>query len=1325
MKRIIAFTWIVAAAGFAMARPVANLRPGSAKKVEQRGFASTCEPATQSVDLDINNVRTKLLNGGDMWWDLNNPKYEIPKVTDPTAVRKHSLFAGAIWIGGKDQGGNLKLAAMTYRQRGSDFFPGPLDTKTKGTDPIRCKAYDRMFKVTRDELERWEAEGNSSTGHIEKIQSIIDWPAGRNRAIKVGDEADGMAPFAGTTGGTDYNPETTDDHPVLDDRRPIAENGVDKQPDMMIWWVYNDKGNIHSETNGQPIGVECQTTAFAFATNDEVNNMTFYTTKIINRGLSTVSDCYMGQWVDADLGNYSDDYVGCDVTRSLGYCYNGDDNDEGVLGYGLNPPSVGVDYFEGPLDTCGTGKQLGLSHFMYYNNDNDPIRGNPETANEFYNLLQGKWLGGQNVTRGGTGFGGSQVTKYMFPASTDPDFPGSCWDEKSSNNQPGDRRFLQSTGPFTLTPGCVQRITVGVVWARATSGGAGAPCLGTGSLGLLQLASDKAQTLFNNNFKILDGPNAPDVEIQELENQLVLKLLNTNSAKVENYSEKYKNASNDTNTYKFEGYMIYQLKDATVNTGDLDNIDKARLLFQCDVKNGRGQIINKVYDPKLSALIPVEKVDGADAGISHSFNITADLFASGSNNQLINFKSYYYMVVSYAIMSDDPTLSDPNQFLAGRRNIEVHRGIPHKTDPEGTGAVSGTVLNSGYGTGPKLRRIEGRGNGGNVLEFTQETVDEILKNGNSDQPVYMGGLGPVKIKVVDPLKVPKGEFELFFRERTTSLPYQSSPFRTGLRDSMTSNAYWVLVNKTSGDTIAADTTLASKYESVQGRKFEYTSKTSPKHTFASANPTLTLADWGLSIEITQTKNPGDNVTGDPTNGLVSWSVEWEDNGKQWLTAVADNDAQSTMTSGSIWTNWIRGGQNGRNSAYNGMIHSFFASTNPVNDNALDPAGAWQGIWNGRIAPYGLVARAEYDAASGQNTFGFASSLNAPLDNSLAELASVELVITKDKSKWTRCPVFEMADSQVTSSAIGKMPKFHLRASNSRDVNLNEQSSSQGLSWFPGYAINMETGERLVVAFGEDSYLKGENGADMIWNPTDKVFNDNGNYPAIGGKHYIYIFGTGYSWPARNTKGERYLGPDDANFAKFTSKLLNRNYSATDKRKLLAQIMWVIPTYLASGYNMDNGMPVTDVRFKINVKKAYTTYATGSARNNDRPLYGFTTNDIAPEVSNANGKKSLDLVNIVPNPYRGFSQYETSPIDSRVKITNLPPECVITIYDIAGNLVKSINKADQNTYVDWDLKNNNNVPISGGLYIIHVKAKNLGEKIIRWYGIMHSIDLDTY
>ena len=1296
MKRLGIFLLSAMAVHMAVARPILNLNGrGNAPRVDRRAgqFANTCEPASQSADLDVNNVRTKLLNGGDMWWDLNNPKYEIPKINDPNAVRKHAMFAGAIWIGGRDNGGSLKLAAMTYRQKGSDFWPGPLDSTTASTDPVRCKAYDKMWKVTRDELEDFE-----SSKYLNQSAGIRDWPAGRQRAVLFGNEAKYLAPYKEVTPDGVYDP-FSGEHPVLDDRRPSIDNGVDKQPDMFIWWVYNDKGNIHSETQGQPIGIEIQTTGFAFATNDEVNNMTFYSSKIINRGFTTLNDCYMGQWVDADLGNYADDYVGCDVGRSLGFCYNGDDDDEGVLGYGLNPPTVGVDYFEGPTDSAGN--QLGLSHYMYYNNDNDPVRGNPGEAIEYYNLLQGKWLGGQNVTYGGTGFGGSKPAKYMFPGDTDPAYALEPWTEKIAGNRPGDRRFLQSTGPFTLRPGQIQRITVGVVWARTTSGGA------AGSLNLLKIASDKAQTLFNNNFKILDGPNAPDIEIQEMEQELVLKFLNTNSSKVENYREKYKDANNVERTYKFEGYVVYQLKDATVNTGDLDNVDKARMLFQCDMKNNRGMIVNKVYDPKLAALLPVVKVEGADQGVQHTWSIKNDLFATGSNTQLVDFKPVYYMVLSYAILADDSLQIDPNQFLAGRRNIKTYKAIPHKTEPE----QFGTELQSSYGSGPVLTRLAGRGNGGNVLEFTKETIDEILKTGVAKEATYVAGAGPVKIKVVDPIKVPNAKFEFVLRENKASLA-------SGLKDSMTKNTGWFMVKKGAtdldNDTIFNDTIIGVGFESVQGRRGKYNKTTE------------TLADWGFSVEVEQVFNPGENAGADPSNGVLSWSVNWENNGKQWLTAVADNDAQNTANSGAIWQNWIRAGSNGRGGPFDPLIHDFFNQ----DGTPVDPGQAFERIWNGRIAPYGLTAR-EKLTATGRNTYGFAWWGNSSgLQSPLSELSSVQIVITKDKNLWTRCPVLEMSDDELKNSNDGQMEKFNMRFAPSVDKEGNPMAGSMGLGWFPGYAINMETGERLAMAFSEDSYLGGENGKDMIWNPTDKVYNDNGNYPAMGGKHFVYIFGTGVSGISRNVKGERYLGEDEANFQRFKTALLpaaaGGKVATLDKTRLLSQVMWVMPTYMAAGYKMvDKNVPPTDVTFKINIRKAYTTYDAGNNLNNNRPMYSFDAASIAPKVSNEIGRKNLDLVNVVPNPYRGYSEYENSPIDSRVKITNLPPECTITIFDMAGNLIRRVNKADNNTYFEWDLKNGSNVPIASGLYLIHIKTKDLGEKVVRWYGIMHAIDLDTY
>jgi hypothetical protein len=565
IKAIVSVAVMLFACSNLMAKEVIGL-PTSVGGQKLQRKAAACEPATFQADLDINNVRARILNGGDMWWDLNSvAKYEIPKVNDANTIRKNSLFAGAIWIGGLDPGGNLKVAAMTYRQSGSDYFPGPLDTGgSASTESGRCKFYDKIFKINRSDLMAFVDSGATPT------DDIRNYPGSGDINFK---ESRVLAPFFDANGDAFYDVASGTEYPVLDPTRPADKNKPEDQPDQMLTFIYNDKGNIHSETSGIPIGLELVTTAFGFKTNDEINNMTFYKTKITNRSRDAVRECYFGQWVDADLGNYADDYVGCDTARDLGFCYNGDDDDEGILGYGTNPPSVGTDFFEGPRNE--SGQELGLAKFVYYNNDFSVI-GNPTLAEHYYGYLRGLWKDNSPITYGGNGYNTGSRADFMFP--DDPAKAGG-WHEKSAGNTPGDRRYIQSSGPFTLEPGAVNYVTVGVVWARATTGGA------TGSLSLLRLASDKAQKLFNNNFDIIDGPDAPLVQITELDRELIVTFTGTNSPRVEKYSESIKGGNGQDLRYKFQGYMVYQLKDANVTAADLNNIDKARLVFQCDIKD--------------------------------------------------------------------------------------------------------------------------------------------------------------------------------------------------------------------------------------------------------------------------------------------------------------------------------------------------------------------------------------------------------------------------------------------------------------------------------------------------------------------------------------------------------------------------------------------------------------------------------------------------------------------------------------------------------------------------------------------------------------------
>ena len=104
-----------------------------------------------------------------------------------------------------------------------------------------------------------------------------------------------LAPFYDRNSDGIYNP-ADGDYPWYDLTNQIdcrTSRRVTLYGDYNMWWVFNDKGNIHTETSGDPIGMEIRAQAFAFATNDEVNSMTFYNYELINRSYYTLNNTYL------------------------------------------------------------------------------------------------------------------------------------------------------------------------------------------------------------------------------------------------------------------------------------------------------------------------------------------------------------------------------------------------------------------------------------------------------------------------------------------------------------------------------------------------------------------------------------------------------------------------------------------------------------------------------------------------------------------------------------------------------------------------------------------------------------------------------------------------------------------------------------------------------------------------------------------------------------------------------------------------------------------------------------------------------------------------
>lgn len=1402
---------------------------GANKSVKQvKSTAAGCAQATSYRFLDVNNVRARINTGGDMWWDLPGggvgSQYYIPK--EGTAT---SMFSGSLWIGGLDVNGQLKLAALRYRQVGNDYWTGPLTIDgTAAVDNETCAEYDKHFKVTREEVDLflawWSSENKEEDYPGYQIpESFYEWPAHGDLSL---DQSYYLAPFKDVDGDGDYDPDNgdypyydienilcpinyADDPNYIPEPTPESDLGIVQggiladqvlKGDETLWWVFNDKGDFHSETEGAAIGLEIRGQAFAFSTNDVINNMTFYSYEIINRSTFKLTDTYFSPWVDTDLGYAWDDYVGCDVGRGLGYCYNGKavDGANEPEAYGSQPPAIGVDFFQGPyMDPDGVDnpkytyseingeiveeqivdesingvnfgngivddERFGMRRFVYHNNTGPSYSTDPQVAAEYYNFLQGIWKDNTKMKYGGNAHESSGAvgpeTDFMFPGDSDPwnwstgglppnggyNTNGKYWTEEEAGNQYGDRRFMQSAGPFTLQPGAVNYITVGIPWARAASGGPFA------SVELLRTVDDKCQALFDNCFKVIDGPNAPDLTFSELDQEVIFYISNKPTSN--NYGESYHELDpnipeNDTlnwdRYYSFEGYQIYQLANASVSVESLDDLDQARLVAQFDIKNDIGKLINYELDQSLDANVPLLKVDGADNGIQHSFIITEDAFAEGAR-QLVNHKQYYFMAIAYAHNNYLTYSQEPGNlnglygqklpYLAGRKNITTYTVIPHRP-------VNGAVMKSEYGDQPQITRIEGRGNSDMEIELTEGTISEIMSKPPSDslnrigsddypmvyEPVYKVGYGPIDVRIVDPLNVKSGQFELKFDSMYREIKYEVSGDIAIFDDEDTASMLvsgWKLRDLSNGDVYSSEKTIFTKNEQV-------------------------FPELGFSVNLEQIfyagpYNVGDRPTptsGDPNattpvykilatnNNVLSSEISFADSSLAWFGGVPDIDIPGTS-----W-NWIRSG-----TAVTSDINDDFDGNNP-----WDPDANFEGVISGTWAPYSMTA------ANSQDNNGPAFDPPSKRDNPLSNLSSIDFVITSDRDKWTRCPVIEMCADRSLSE--GGVKRFHLRSSPSVDKDgnfaANDTTASEneddanyisgtGMGWFPGYAINVETGERLNIIFGEDSWLSAQNGRDMIWNPTTAIQNPNNGDYLFGGKHYIYIMDSREIVDVQNVK-DMYFPAYDAGRAYVEAF----KYAASDEvfdenlvfSTIFSSAMWVtIP--LADTSNL----LATDVKVKIRMAKPYDRHysslaipdsigSTYGSQNNNYPMYTFSTETVATEFENETAfDEDMDMIRVVPNPYYAYSTYETVPLDNRVKVTNLPDKCTVTIYTLSGTEVRQFEKDNSLTYVEWDLKNFAGVPIAGGIYLVHIETELNGvkkERVLKWFGMLRKQDLNTF
>ncbi|MCH7977008.1 MAG: T9SS type A sorting domain-containing protein [Bacteroidetes bacterium] len=418
---------------FLLAAPVLAQTPGS------------CELGVAEGDLDVNQVFARVFITGALFFGNETTAgngYLVPKTSG-----KSPIFAAAFWVGGKVNG-ELRVAAARYTRY--EMWPGPLSAGATLPNPSDCSAYDRIFVVSREDVARYLRTG-------EATDDLRDWPVSWGAPVLDGDGIEG-----------NYILEGGDQPAILGDQ--------------MAWWVMNDVGNVHEETGSNPLGVEVQVSAFAASGGARaIEQATYYRYVIINRNSLPIDSVYVSLFVDADLGDAVDDWIGSDTTLSMGYVYNGDDFDDPTYGYGI-PPAQGYQVVQGPVglpngrddDDDGVvdekDEHLGMTAATYFCNGctdpSDPVH----SISDYFNPMQGLWRDGTPLTASGLGqYTNGPATMFAFPGDPVTD---QCWsmanDCEGSFVPPNDQRLVVHTGPFRLEPGQSEEIVLALPFAQGS-----------------------------------------------------------------------------------------------------------------------------------------------------------------------------------------------------------------------------------------------------------------------------------------------------------------------------------------------------------------------------------------------------------------------------------------------------------------------------------------------------------------------------------------------------------------------------------------------------------------------------------------------------------------------------------------------------------------------------------------------------------------------------------------------------------------------------------------------------------------------------------------
>ncbi len=1169
--------------------------------------AQDCFPNRADIDLNLGNINYTNERYGFFQYHL------FDNLSDESPEYKNLIFAQNIWISGITDAGSFRFAGATYQSltNNYDFYPGPLDADGT-TYPDQCNFWDRIFLVEKEDMDLaynmiFDTNGNlkSNIDCANLPKSILEWPGLGNQ---------NLVPFVPDHDMADYFDYNMDGiyNPCDGDLPALYTNGhlynspkevLTSFPLYLTYMVLNDAGGPHRLTAGDPLRVELHNYTWGLLSNFNANSQTFSKHKVVNRGPDNYKEIRIGVWTDVDLGCAFDDYAGTYIAANMAFYYNEDSID------GNNEFNC-----SGGVSTYG---------------DHPPMLG--------ISILEGF----KDVDSLGNLFDTKMTASiFTFNCGNLPDsLP--CNPEDSdlqfyyimkglnTNGEPIEvngesAKYMFNGNPSDSSANTMCKSNISNIDARSifTSGGgtilSGAsdelvvsyvttfdgdyPCPDISPL--LEVQNDAVKA-YENNWKQIEAIDPPTLNYKRGPNTIDFELINDASSN--NYNEGYSEllldapGSTDQYLYKFEGYKVYQVKSEYTSYLLLDNPNFSKLVYQSDVQNSIAKIDN--FKPTFLSN-GVKTYDSVNKVNGENKGISTKFQIDWdyfTDKPLRRDGEYFYIAIAYA--HNDFQTFDPATGLG--QQYPYLESVKYKPT---------LVLRSpdNEELAPQITRLHGMGNSNN-LKVTDASLQEIINVSNNGRITYEINHGPFDVVILDKAKVKDGgkyqvEVSGVFNESNSECVFEIDETYITVTDLRTGTVY----NNISP--------IAESGEYM-------------------------IDDLGLVVYLYDVVEPGGDLSNLRT--ILGQSIEYKDeNGPKWLDFIDNNHSD------------IRDVENLRVNAlfsndYSGVVLEEYTSKG-----------------NHFFIPLSLSIR------SGVQTIASVSPALSTLvrlavssrDLQLQNLNNVDIVFTSDQSLWSRCIVVETANSEYESSAVGgNIDKSMFKAKSNASVDQNGLPDGQGngLGWFPGYAIDVETGVRLNIFFGENTGLSNplvpmkDNSIcnDMVFNPSDEVYiNDDPSLDpllkaVLGGQHFMYVTRQKY-----DECKELY-----AEFSKSTIGF--------DK---LGVITWSAIPVLTKGSSLrtlSDGLIPNDVKLSLRVNNKFSKQKIVEKLTRlrrcdvltDNPLYEFEIK------TNPNVNGNINVENrSVP--------WTTQSNINYFKLINQEERVEVILTDITGNVVKTCSVA---------------------------------------------------